>query len=250
MLFATGKSRVGGGDLIRKFLLTCWFPAALCGCDQNLSTTLYMRDVNELLASTEAKSLPIDVEIEILEMGIDKQCSKPEGSKLVGAVGSVFEKASLVGCEKISGSMNDRMVIKATTVLTAALTSEAKPGPYLVHFDVHKTDDTAMAFVVARFNAEKYAALQDQLKRVNPMAGTTLDNARITVALNNDERSPTTVYSSIGTFADGNPVDGNYEVKLEPRQEIGVKLGDVKMAFLAKWGWAGIANVRTEIPVQ
>ena len=135
-------------------------------------------------------------------------------------------------------------------ILTAALTSEAKPGPYLVHFDVHKTDDTAMAFVVARFNAEKYAALQDQLKRVNPMAGTTLDNARITVALNNDERSPTTVYSSIGTFADGNPVDGNYEVKLEPRQEIGVKLGDVKMAFLAKWGWAGIANVRTEIPVQ
>lgn len=250
MLFFLWGIESRGAALIKKFLLTCSILAALCGCDQNLSATLYMRDVNELLASTEAKTLPIDVEIEILEMGIDKQCSKPEGMKLVEAVGSVFEKASLVGCEKISGSMNDRMVIKATTVLTAAQTTEITPGPYLVHFDVHKTDEPTMAFVVARFDAEKYAALQDQLKRVNPMAGISLDDARISVTLNNDERTPMTVYPFIGTFAGGDPVDGNFDVTLEPRQEIGIKLGDVKMAFLAKWGWAGVANVRTEVPVQ
>lgn len=209
-----------------------------------------MRDVNDLLASSEAKSLPIDVEIEILEMGIEKQCSKPEGMKLVEAVASVFEKASLVGCEKISGSMNDRMIIKATTIVSLALTNEVIPGPYLMHFNIQKTEETSKAFVLARFNAEKYAYLQSELRRLSPMGGIKIDDARISVAVNNDERNPVTVYPHLGTFADSDPVDANYEAKLEPRQEIALKLGDVKMAFLAKWGWTGIANVRTEVPVQ
>ncbi|KQW43160.1 hypothetical protein ASD02_35355 [Ensifer sp. Root1252] len=222
----------------------------MTGCDQNLSTTLYMRDVNDLLASTEAKSLPIDIEIEILEMGITKQCSKPEGMKLVEAVASVFEKAALVGCEKVSGSMNDKMVIKATTVVSLALTNDVVPGPYLVHFDIQKTEETSRAFVLARFNSEKYAYLQDELKRLSPMGGIKIDDARISVAINNDERNPVSVYPHSGTFANGDPVDANYEEKLEPRQEIALKFGDVKMAFLAKTGWAGIANVRTEVAVQ
>lgn len=62
----------------------------------------------------------MDIEIEILEAGLDKYCSLPDGQKFVDAVASVFGKASVVKCENIAASMNDRMVIKAT-ILTGAL---------------------------------------------------------------------------------------------------------------------------------
>lgn len=236
--------------MIKKLAVTCCVALALAGCDQNLSATLYTRDLNELLASNEAKSLPLDVEIEILEMGIDKQCSKPEGAKLVEAVSSVFAKATLVGCENVSGSMNDRMVIKATTTLSLALTTEVKPGPYLVHFDVQKTEEPNRAFIVARFNAEKYEALNQALRRVSPVASIKIENARVVVKINNDERSPAALYPFFGTFAEGDPVDNDWQATLEPRQEVTIKTGDVKTAFLAKYGWAGIANVRTETPIR
>ncbi|MEE9983274.1 hypothetical protein [Agrobacterium pusense] len=232
--------------MFRKLLMMCAAALSLTGCDQNLTATLYARDINELLAAAEEKSLPLDVEIEILEMGIDKQCSKPEGAKLVEAVSSVFEKAALVGCENISGSMNDRMVIKATTSLSLALTNEVKPGPYLVHFNVQKTDEPNRAFIVARFNAQKYEALNQALRRVSPMASIKIENSRVVVKINNDERSPVTLYPFFGTFAEGDPVDNDWSATLEPRQEVTIKTGDVKTAFLAKNGWAGIANVRTE----
>lgn len=202
------------------------------------------------MASTEAKGFPIDVRIEILEMGIDKECAKPEGQKLIEAVAGVFQKASLVGCEKIPGSMKDRMVIKATTVFAAANSTQITPGPYLVHFDVHKTEDPQMAYVVARFNAEKYAALQSQIRRVNMMANVKIEDARISVALSNDERESFKVFPNVGVFSDGEPIDTQFESKLEPRQEVVLKLGDVKMAYLVKYGWAGVANVRKDVPVQ
>lgn len=226
--------------------MTCVAALSLAGCDQNLTATLYTRDLNELLAASEEKSLPLDVEIEILEMGIDKQCSKPEGAKLVEAVASVFAKATLVGCENVSGSMNDRMIIKATTSLSLALTSEVKPGPYLVHFNVQKTEEPNRAFIVARFNAQKYEALNQALRRVSPMASIKIENARVVVKISNDERSPVTLYPFFGTFAQGDPVDNDWSATLEPRQEVTIKTGDVKTAFLAKYGWTGIANVRTE----
>lgn len=235
---------------MRKSIVVSGLIIALSGCDQNLSTTIYTRDIKDLLASRGEQTLPIDVEIEIWEMGIENQCSKPEGAKVIEAIGSVFEKATLVGCEKVSGSMKDKMVIKATTMVAAAQTKEVIPGPYLVHFDIHETDEVDKAFVVARFNKEQYVALQDELRRMNPMNGIKLDDVSVSISINNDEREPMTVYPFIGTFADGEPIDGNHEVALEPRQETRIKFGDVKTAYLARWGWTGVANVRMASPGQ
>lgn len=225
--------------------MACCATAALTGCDQNLSATIYLRDVFELVSSTDAKTLPIDVSIEVLETGIAKQCSKPEGQRFVEAVASVFQKAALVGCEKISGSMNDRMVIKATTMIEAPKTTDVKPGPYLVQFAVHETDKENEAYVIARFNPEKYADLQRQLSDINSMARLKVEDAHVSVTLNNDERDLAKVYLNTGLYADGEPIDNDgAEAQLEPRKEVSLKFGDVKMTFLTKYGWSGVGYIR------
>lgn len=226
--------------MIKKLIVPCVVALTLTGCDQNLSTTVYSRDVKDLLAATDAKSLPLDVEIEILELGIEKKCSTPEGAQLVEAVAAVFEKASLVGCEKISGSMNDRMVIKATTTISRALTTDVAPGPYLVNFNIFKRDESDTGLIAARFNAEKYKELTQRLTSINPMASINIANARVTVKVNNDERAKVTLFPSTGTFANNDPVDSGWSADLEPRQEVSIKTGDVKTAFLVKNGWASV----------
>lgn len=231
---------MGETRVIKKFIVPCVVALALSGCDQNLSTTVYSRDVADLLVATDAKSLPLDVEIEILELGIEKKCSTPEGAQLVEAVAALFQKASLIGCEKISGSMNDRMVIKATTTISRALTNDVPPGPYLVDFNIFKRDEPNTGLIAARFNAEKYTELTQRLTSINPMASINISSARITVKVNNDERSKVTLFPSEGTFANNDPVDSGWSADLEPRQEVSIKTGDVKTAFLVKHGWAAI----------
>lgn len=196
-----------------------------------------MRDVTELLASNEEKFLPVDVQIEIQEMGIAQQCSKPEGAKLVEAVAAAFEKASLVGCEKISGSMKDKMVIKATTAFVFSLDNSVKPGPYLIYFDVRRSKKSPKATISVRFNKFDYVLLQERIRSIMPVTNLDINDARISLVFNNDEREMITVRPIIGTFVNGEPVDTEGEIKLEPRNVFNLKLGDVKTAFLSKAGW-------------
>jgi hypothetical protein len=197
-----------------------------------------VRDINELLASDEEKFLPVDVNIEILEMGIEKKCSGPEGAKLVEAIASVFEKASLVGCEKISGSMKDRMVIKATTGLGRSLDNKARSAPYLVFFDVRKSTKSPKAMISVLFDSLQYSLLKSRIESVVPIANLSIDDASISITINNDEKEMVIFYPNTGTFVNGEPVDYEGEVKLEPRNQFNLKLGDVKMAFLSKSKWA------------
>lgn len=236
--------------MIKKFIVPCVVALALTGCDQNLSTTVYSRDVKDLLAANDAKTLPLDVEIEILELGIAEKCSTPEGAKLVEAVAAVFQKASLVGCEKISGSMKDRMVIKATTTISRALTTDTAPGPHLVEFNVYKRDEPDTALIAARFNAEKYSELTRRLTSITPMARINISDARVIVKVNNDERAKVTLVPDRGTFVNNDPIDSEGSANLEPRQEVSIKTGDVKTAFLAKYGWAeiGVLQMSTTAP--
>ncbi|WP_125270141.1 hypothetical protein [Agrobacterium sp. FDAARGOS_525] len=213
---------------------------ALSGCDQNVTATLYTSDIQGMI-ETHGKSVPVDITIEVLESGIDKQCAKPEGKMIVDAVASVFESASLIGCEDISGSINDRMLIKARTVLDAPASPEVEPGKFLLHFSTFKEDKSH--FIVARFNAEAYSALQQQLQKMNMMARPKFEDASMTITIENDMREPAAIYTSTGLFVDGVPADQNVEAKLASRQKMTIKLGDVKQSFLGKNGWAGIANI-------
>jgi hypothetical protein len=240
----------GGGLLFKKVTLFCGVAFCVAGCDQNLSATLYTRDLIELVAASESKGIPLDVEIEVLETGIDKQCSKPEGAEIVKAVASVFAKAVLVGCEDIPGSMNDRMIIKATTALSVSHKDEMPQSPYLAQFYVVKADQPDRAVVIARFDAEKYEALNQKIKRINAVMNISVQNTRVFVKISNDERYPVVFDVFSGSFAEGDPVDNAWETTLEPRQEITIRTGDVKMASLARYGWAAIGAVRLKSPVD
>lgn len=223
--------------MLKKIVGFCLASVTLVGCDQNVSTTLYVRDVQEMLAKSEPSQIPVDISIEVLESGLAQRCSKPEGQELVEAVASVFEKASLVACEKVSGSLNDRMMIKATTLLFYAKPEEPMKSNYLLAFEAFRLENKAPTVAVT-FNSEKYEEIQKRIRRVNTMASIKLSDASISVVINNDLREPVPVVFARGAFVDGKPADQPMQLKLDPRQEANVKLGDVKLAYLAQSGSA------------
>ncbi|WP_445433015.1 DUF7424 family protein [Brucella grignonensis] len=228
---------VSGKSMLKKIAGFCLASMALIGCDQNVSTTLYVLDVEEMLAKSEPSQISVDISIEVLESGLAQRCSKPEGQELVEAVASVFEKASLVACEKVSGSLNDRMTIKATTLLFYAKPEEPMKSNYLLAFEAFRLENGTSSVAVT-FNAEKYEDIQKRIRRVNTMASIKLSDASISVVVNNDLREPAPVIFSRGVFVDGKPADQPLQLQLNPRQEATVKLGDVKLAYLAQSGSA------------
>ncbi len=198
-----------------------------------------------MLSSTEASQVPVEVSIEILESGIAQKCARPEGQELVEAVASVFQKASLVGCEKVSGSLNDRMIIKATTLLFRNKPEEPKTSGYVLDFEAaHLQDGLRSVFI--RFDLEKYELLKKRLRQVNSMASIKLEDASISVVLNNDLREPIVTVFSRGSFIDGRPADQAYQIPLNPRQEAILRLGDVKLAYLAQSGSALLFGIPKE----
>jgi len=228
--------------LIKKLFMSGCFLTTLSACDQNLSTTLYVRDIQELNIAATDKDIPIDITIEIFETGIDKQCSKPEGKEIIEAIASSFQKANLIGCEKIAGSMKDKMTIKATTRFSYTADG-SRPAKHLIEFETYKFNDEYDA-VNVRFNQEKYVELQKKLKRINMMANITTEDVNVTIMANNDLREAAELVFSRGVFANGDPIDNEGSIVLEPRQETTIKLGNVKMASLAKYTWARVFAVK------
>lgn len=217
----------------------------LVGCDQNISATVYARDIEEILASQGARSVPIDITIEVLESGLARKCAQSEGKELVEAVATVFAKASLVGCEKVSGSLNDRMLIRATTLLFSGKAGHPIHDEYLLGFAVLEMENGSPAVSVT-FNPKKYQEVQRRLRDVNSMASVKLSDATISMVMNNDQREPITALFWRGVFVDGKPADHAMSQELQPRQEVTVKLGDVKLAYLTQSGSAPVFGIDTE----
>lgn len=97
--------------------------------------------------------------------------------------------------------MNDRMTIKASTVITAPESTKVVPSKYLFNFDVHKGQQSDEAFVVARFNPDKYAELQKAVSDVNMMANIKLSDVGINMKLNNDTRNAIAVLLLVGCMS-------------------------------------------------
>lgn len=234
--------------MLKKIALTCCIAAGLSACKQEVVGTIYVRDLQEVVDSK--KDIPIDVLINVYEMGIAKKCNDPKSQELVKAVAAQFQSATLAGCETIQGSMRDRMTIKATTVLNAPETNQVGSGKYLFQFDAFKSSmkvdgkDVPGIYVSAHFDRDKYEAVRKAVRAVDMMANIDLSDVEIKVTLNNDLRKDVMVYPSIGLFVDGEPVDNNgASLKLEPRKESEHRFGNVKAAFLTKYQWGSIATV-------
>lgn len=184
--------------MLKKIALTCCVVASLSACKQEVVGTIYVRDLQEVVDSK--KDIPIDVLINVYEMGIAKKCNDPKSQELVKAVAAQFQSATLAGCETIQGSMRDRMTIKATTVLTAPETNQVGSGKYLFQFDAFKSSmkvdekDVPGIYVSAHFDRDKYEAVRKAVRAVDMMANIDLNDVEIKVTVNNDLRKDVMVY--------------------------------------------------------
>lgn len=76
------------------------------------------------------------------------------------------------------------------------------------------------------------------------MANIKLSDVGINMKLNNDTRNAIAVLPPSGLYVDNDPIDASTNaVSLEPRKEMLMKFGDVKLAFLAKYQWAVVTTV-------
>ncbi|WHA43223.1 DUF7424 family protein [Agrobacterium larrymoorei] len=240
-----GMERVRGNSVIRKLSGVCLMAVALASCEQKLSATLYLRDIQQMMTSNQHDETPVDIKIDILETGMENQCDRPSGREIVDLVGSYFEKATLLGCEKIAGSMNGRMSIKVTTRLSYTEQAEA-PVKYLLEFQAGPRPNEVSDPLFIRFDPEKYADLQAKVKRLNAMTSIKLSEARIALTINNDlrEDAPLTIYS--GAYVDGQPMEFQQNRILKPREETLIEFGNVKSAFLGQYGWGYILGWKHE----
>ncbi|WP_418135856.1 DUF7424 family protein [Agrobacterium sp. El2ro-1b] len=210
---------------------------ALAGCEQKVSATVYLRDVQQLLSSAAPAEIPVEIKIDVYETSIEQECQKSSGQKILEAVAAHFEKATLLGCEKIAASMNGRMSIKATTRLAVPEREDA-PIKYLIELQAGKRPDENVDPISLRFDPQKYAKLQDDLKRISMMSNIKLSDTRVSIAVNNDTGNPVPVFFIPGSFVDGEAIDNRNDRDLQPREEAIIELGNVKTAFLGKNGWA------------
>jgi len=237
-----------GCSVLKKIVLTCCIAAGLSACKQEVVGTLYVRDLLEVLETK--KDIPVDISINIYEMGIAKKCNDPKSDQIVKAVAAQFQSATLAGCEVVKGSMRDRMTIKATTVLTAPEGRELSPGKYLLQFDAMKTPVTNNnkqvdgLFFIAHFSRDKYEEIRKAIRAVDMMANIDLEEVDVKISINNDLRSDVVVIPTIGSFVDGHPVDvDNVSLTLQPRKEIEAVFGNVKSASLTMNQWAAVATL-------
>lgn len=222
--------------MIRKLSSICLVAVALAGCEQKVSATVYLRDVQQLLSSSAPAEIPVEIKIDVYETSIEQECQKPSGQKILEAVAAHFEKATLLGCEKIIGSMNGRMSIKATTRLAVPEREDA-PIKYLIELQAGRRPDENVDPLSLRFDPQKYAELQDDLKRISMMSNIKLSDTRVSITVNNDTGAVAPLFFVPGSFVDGEAVDNQQNRHLQLREEAIIELGDVKTAFLGKNGW-------------
>lgn len=238
-------SRIPEAFQMKKSVVMLCALMALAGCDQNISADLYVRDLRDLLASDGSKRLPVTMNMEINAPGLSKQCGQQEGTQIVAAIAGAFEKATVVSCGDVSGSLDDRMIIKATTYIERQKDpTNVEWGRIPLHFAVGNFLDHSNADIYAFFNADAFNALKTQLRSINMLIDPNVRDVSLTVTISNDERDPITIKGIIGSFVNGAPIAVMPEVvKLEPRQEMTIKLGDVEMSYLAQHGWIGFATI-------
>ncbi len=240
-----GIKVVRGKTLIRKLSSVCLMAVALTSCEQKLSASLYLRDIQQMITSKQHVETPVDMRIDILETGMENQCDRPSGKEIVELVGAYFERAMLLGCEKVAGAINGRMSIKVTTRLSYTDQAGA-PVKYLLEFQAGPRPNEVSDPLFVRFDPDKYADLQLKVRRLNAMTSVKLSDTRIALTINNDlrEDAPLTIFS--GAYVDGQPMEFQQDRILKPREEILIEFGDVKSAFLGRYGWGYILGWKHE----
>ncbi len=227
--------------MLKKIGIACLIATALTSCDQNIVANIYVRDIQDLIAQPAGgKPVPVNLDLEVQAPGLRDKCDKPEIKEMVAAVGSYFDSATLAGCEQVKGAMYDVMKIKATTVMEVVEEGASVEQKQLVRFVVSRpapAKGIPSAGVFAQFNRQAYDELNIRLRSINMMAQLKTEEARFTVALNNDTRDQVKWFAEPGNWYDGIPLANFGEDKtVDQRAVLSIKLGDVNTAALTTGG--------------
>ncbi|MGC4024167.1 MAG: hypothetical protein QM744_02770 [Mesorhizobium sp.] len=215
---------------------------SLVGCDKDVGATLHVRDIKDVLTSSQAKNVPVEVSLDILQTGIAEQCAKLDCKAIIDVLSSGFEDVRIEGCEKRFAGLNDRLTIRARTVLELGNRQEIPASKFLLSFFILKYGDKN-SVLFARFDNAKFMQMQSLIQDINVMARPRFANITIAVTISNEERESVRILADSGSFLDGKPIVQAKQVDIPARGEVQFQLGDVKQSFLASNGYVAIVEL-------
>ena len=203
--------------------------ALVTGCKMNLTTDLYSSDLRAVKTGADGIASPAAMAFEIPST---KKCDEYT-AKIQEIVAGILKDFVPKGCK--SENMNSFLVADTQIPIFNTLDAWKKTDVLFGILLIERPDPEHIGVAIT-LDTEKYKVLTD---RMNDKFHQTLDLAesKITLVLNNDERSPIT-FAVRDTFVNAVPVHGESEFTVERRHKADIRLSNVVAAFLEQKGIA------------
>ena len=206
----------------------------LVGCKTDVTIEVFSSDLRAVSTENRADMMtPMTMAIEI--PSTDK-CDE-YGARIADVMKGLVHDFAPQGCKR--NGMDSRLLAAFQVPLKPSMEAWKK-APSL--FGVTVGDAESAIRVAVVLSLEKYDLLTKRMRaefhqRIN------LAESKVTVVLNNDERTPLTIYTG-GVFLNKDPVHAGREFNLKRRGKAVIELSNVSSAFLAKHGHAGVVVLK------
>jgi hypothetical protein len=212
----------------RTIIAIIFLALPLAGCKQEITATVYIKDIAEAVLSQESMITEAIIE---LEMPTDKACNE-KMSTVTRIISPFFINVKKVQCiEKGSDAFfYARFEVPLMKVVEDRMDDDHFGG---ISFQLRENNNGIEIFL--RMKGDKLSALNNDLSNeFLGSGGITSETLKVAITINNDDRVPYNLRVN-GVFIDGRPVVyGPHTLELKRRSESVVTLSNVSVAALVK----------------
>ena len=207
------------------------------GCKMSVTPELYLTDLRDVAVNgTKGLSVPTTLSFQIPS---SSQCEKYT-AQITELMGSSFTDFTTKGCEDRGMESYLMANVSLPLIHSEEVWQEVKS---LFGVVAYLGEESIM--VVLRLDMTEYSALSERMKS-EFYQELELESSTIKYVINNDSRETGIVNVDDDCFLNAEPVVFAQELTLERRQKADVKLSDVKVAYLAKYGYAMLMYIPVE----
>jgi len=226
---------------IKHTFLTILAILILSGCKQEVSTTLYVRDLVDAVASKKVMTTAAAIK---LEMPSSKSCGEKK-DKLTRIISPFFIDLQKIQCIK-EGSEDFYYAVFELPMVKVAddgnLNNNYKGG---VSAQLAKNSDSNHIGIFLAMNLDLLSNLDKDLRNeIMGSGGIDPEDMKVKISINNDDRDTYNLYVE-GAFLDGQAIipRHGHTVELKRRSESVVTLADVSVFALTGRGRSSFAFV-------
>ncbi|MEE9444870.1 MAG: hypothetical protein V3V19_04315 [Cocleimonas sp.] len=218
----------------------------LAGCKQEITSTLYVRDITEVISNKKPLKSSATIKLEMLT---DQSCRKKEES-ITKIISAFFMKLEKTQCIKEGSDTYYYAVFDLPVLLISGskVNDNYKGG---VSVQLSKKEDNRTEIFLT-MNLELLSTLDNSLRsEFMGSGGISPSGMQIKIKINNDDRETYRLYTE-GSFLDGEAIISRFgkEVELQKRDESIIMLSDVSVSALLGRGTTSFTYVGSVMPIE